>query len=175
MSLEAVVRKKVRSILSMVDLETTTQRSIQKKLEDDLGVDLNEYKPVITEEVERYLYEQACRLRDTGEANTSKKRSIGDVQRQTCDAATAIVGEEYSVPKMETDFNNYTDEAMNSKGISSWRKETMEEVLKKPKVAETTPSDDTAVPEGYLWCTPIASKRFAGVKTYQGKTLIDVR
>jgi hypothetical protein len=58
MSLESVVRNKVRKLLSSVDLDTTTQRTIQQQLEDDLGVDLDEYKDILKSEIDAFLLGQ---------------------------------------------------------------------------------------------------------------------
>lgn len=42
-----IVRAKLRKLLRRVDMDSATQRSIQKELEEDLGVPLDDYKQLI--------------------------------------------------------------------------------------------------------------------------------
>ena len=53
--MEEAILTRLREILKTSDLEKTTGKSIRKQLEKELSADLSGYKPVIREEIEKYL------------------------------------------------------------------------------------------------------------------------
>ncbi|KAK3284130.1 hypothetical protein CYMTET_8205 [Cymbomonas tetramitiformis] len=65
----ALLRFKLYNLLQIVDMEVTTERQIRKKLEEDLKLDLSEFKMVIREQVTSFLDNS---LEDPGPAPRSE-------------------------------------------------------------------------------------------------------
>lgn len=156
--MDSVIRNKVRAILPTMDLEIATQRSVQCLLEEDLGIPLDEYKSTITDAVDSYLYEQA-RLVHQNEG-----------QYENHDTQNGPVNTEEGVQERGQNIDLQADPANpnDSNETRPWKKSRIEEL------PESTEEENTK-PLGFLWCAPISSKRYAGVKTYRGKPMVDVR
>jgi hypothetical protein len=123
MSDSKIIRAKLRQLLPTLDFEVATQRTIQARLEDELGIPLDEYKAVLKAEVDAYL------LRDAeGEAGGHQPPPASPPPAKKHKAAAA----------------------------------------------EAVPSGGQG-PPGFLFAVPISAKRYAGVRTYNKRPLLDVR
>lgn len=71
------LRLKVRNLLPTLDLETTTQKTIQELVEEDMGVNCldDSQKAVIREEIDMFLHEKCMNQGpDDGPGNTKKRK-----------------------------------------------------------------------------------------------------
>ena len=105
--------EKLKQMLPTLDIESTTQRSIQDRLEEELGCSMIGFKDLIKTTVDEYLLST---LQDDDE---------DDFEPETKRQKSSV-------------------ENMNS-------------------------------PQGLVYSVALSSKRFAGVKSYKGKQLLDIR
>lgn len=74
------LRLNIRNLLPTLDLETSTQKSIQEQVEEDMGVTLDDsQKAVVREEIEMFLHEK-CMQQDS-----DRKRKPGEMSSAAAD------------------------------------------------------------------------------------------
>lgn len=185
MSAEAIVRSKVRRLLPNVDLEKTSIRQVQEKLVEDLGVELDEHKTIIKQEIDQYLisiedadYNPAA---DQGDEPAAKKQKADPPQRQQQPAGELSITLSSKRFMKLREFNNKSlvdireyyekegDLLPGQKGISlsSQQWHTLSSNLTNINTALD------AKDEAYF--CELGSKKRAGVSSFRGKMMIDVR
>jgi len=188
MSAEAIVRSKVRRLLPTVDLDKTSIRQVQEKLVEDLGVELDEHKNVIKEEIDMYLMsleDEDYNPTDDhpvnkGEEPAAKKQKAAPAQRQQSagELSISLSSKRFIKPR---EFNNKPlvdireyyerdgDLLPGQKGISlsSQQWHTLSSNLTNINTALE------AKDEAYF--CDLGSKKRAGVSSFRGKMMIDVR
>jgi hypothetical protein len=86
---ENQVRERLRQLLPQLDLETATQRTIQERLEDELGMSLENHKSLLKAEIDAFLMEADCdKIGEaddkqlTAQSPPSKKRKTADLESE---------------------------------------------------------------------------------------------
>lgn len=65
---ESQVRERLRQLLPQLDLDTATQRTIQERLEDEMGISLEQYKPLLKAEIDAFLVADCDDYKDVEES-----------------------------------------------------------------------------------------------------------
>eukprot|EP00879_Flechtneria_rotunda_P005520 GHRR01005813.1.p1 GENE.GHRR01005813.1~~GHRR01005813.1.p1 ORF type:complete len:258 (+),score=95.00 GHRR01005813.1:168-941(+) len=64
---DAIIKERLLALLADSDMDTTTEKMLRKSLEKELGVELNDKKKLIREEVDKYLAAQQQQQDSDGE------------------------------------------------------------------------------------------------------------
>jgi Transcriptional Coactivator p15 (PC4)/DEK C terminal domain len=146
MSDSKIIRNKLRRMLPTLDLETATQRTIQEQLEDELGIALDDYKAIIKAEVDAFLLGI-----DPEEAEEA--------------AAPAQTKSPYTEPPAKKARQEFAAAAVAAAGPSN------------PAAATGTSTADalTTGPGDFLFSAPLSKMRFAGIRTFKNRGMVDIR
>ena len=102
--MEEAILTRLREILKTSDLEKTTGKSIRKQLEKELSADLSGYKPVIREEIEKYLQGEAIRQSQESAQTTlaaSPSKSKGGYGCLLSPELSAFMGGVFECPRTQ--------------------------------------------------------------------------
>jgi len=147
MSDSKIIRRRLRKLLPTLDLETTTQRTIQQQLEDELDMPLDEYKLIIKSEVDAFL--------------------LGIDPEEEAAAPEQPTSSPYTEPRAKKARQEFAAATSPGAGPSN-------------PAAITHPDMDTggtltAGPGDFLFSAPLSKMRFAGIRTYKTRGMVDVR
>ncbi len=135
MSDSKIIRNRLRKLLPTIDLETTTQRTVQQQLEEELDMPLDEYKSIIKAEVEAFL--------------------LG-IDPEEAEAAQA-----------------------NSPYTEPPAKKARQEFAAAGGAGPSNPSASNAAlttgPGDFLFSAPLSKMRFAGIRTFKNRGMVDIR
>lgn len=191
------LRVTIRNLLPTLDLETSTQKSIQEQVEEDMGVTLDDsQKAVVREEIEMFLHEKCMqqdsdRKRKPGEMSSSpvdredgaQKRTKEDVVLESAEvpgfyaiASKRFVGVTSYAGKVLINIREYYEKdgklLPGSKGISlttaQW--EQLKKIAETGMVLEALkePGSDGTVFD-------ISPTRKISVRPFGSKVLVDIR
>jgi hypothetical protein len=134
MSDSKIIRNRLRRLLPTLDLETTTQRTIQQQLEDELGMPLDEYKAIIKSEVDAFL--------------------LGIDPENEAAAAEQTKSSPYIEPPAKKPRQEVTAATTSAAGDG--------------------PSLTTG-PGDFVFSVPLSKMRFAGIRTFKNRGMVDIR
>lgn len=143
MSDSKIIRNRLRRLLPTLDLETTTQRTIQQQLEDELGMPLDEYKSIIKSEVDAFL--------------------LG-IDPEEEGAAPEQTKSPYTEPPAKRSRQEFAAATAAGVGPSN------------PTATNTDAGGTlTTGPGDFLFSAPLSKMRFAGIRTFKNRGMVDIR